>query len=203
MNRTPNLHLSAIVHPHRCAADVCSVYLTMYTAKYGNSYLNRVNHCLVGEKRGGSVVSCGGALDARARRLGPLRACGLRTGRPSTLRRRSCTPSIRTMCGSPHAAPTARQGFLCVALSHSHTSLACCRPRDEAASLHHAPPQTRFVMKYRHVDGKVELKVTNDRVVRMRPSARRVGNQSLRPFANRRRPSPRDTRAPCAAARSA
>ena len=26
--------------------------------------------------------------------------------------------------------------------------------------------QTRYVMKYRHVDGKLELKVTNDRVVR-------------------------------------
>ena len=28
--------------------------------------------------------------------------------------------------------------------------------------------QTRYVMKYRHVDGKLELKVTNDRVVRTR-----------------------------------
>lgn len=29
--------------------------------------------------------------------------------------------------------------------------------------------QTRYVMKYRHVDGKLELKVTNDRVVRSLP----------------------------------
>ena len=28
------------------------------------------------------------------------------------------------------------------------------------------PGQTRFVTKYRHCDGKLELKVTNDRVVR-------------------------------------
>eukprot|EP00967_Tisochrysis_lutea_P133182 scaffold233370_cov35-Tisochrysis_lutea.AAC.1 len=29
---------------------------------------------------------------------------------------------------------------------------------------------TRYTLKYRHTDGKVVLKVTNDRVVRMRPS---------------------------------
>ena len=32
-------------------------------------------------------------------------------------------------------------------------------------------PQTRYVMKYRHCDGKLVLKVTNDRVVRRLPNS--------------------------------
>jgi hypothetical protein len=39
--------------------------------------------------------------------------------------------------------------------------------------------QTRFVTKYRHVDGKLELKVTDDRVVRDRPSPNMLGRPAL------------------------
>ena len=45
---------------------------------------------------------------------------------------------------------------------------ACSTPYLSLAHMHCAAScqQTRYVMKYRHCDGKLELKVTNDRVVR-------------------------------------
>jgi signal recognition particle subunit SRP9 len=53
----------------------------------------------------------------------------------------------------------------------AHVRRPAARPRGGHLSLtaSHLPPQTRYVTKYRHCDGKLVLKVTNDRVVRLAP----------------------------------
>ena len=50
-----------------------------------------------------------------------------------------------------HCAPSRNHTYTCLCALTLHASLSA---------------QTRYVMKYRHVDGKLEIKVTNDRVVR-------------------------------------
>ena len=74
---------------------------------------------------------------------------------PSTLRQTNSTSAIRHMC------VRRRRHF---ADSWPHTTASALDTP--------ARPQTRYVMKYRHIDAKLELKVTNDRTVRQRTALR-------------------------------